>query len=136
MFHKSYSKVENVCLNPLDNADLKLMPGMTAFVTIIIDSATDTWKAQNSAFLIRNFDGIIEVSSEAINPSNHLAIQRNGQIILVPYTKGLATATETQIISDEIMEGDKIVVGYIGQKSKAKQSNNKRGGMMGGPGPR
>jgi HlyD family secretion protein len=127
--------VYTVVIN-VDNADLKLMPGMTAFVTIIIDSATDTWKAQNSAFLIRNFDGIIDVSSEAINPSNHLAIQREGQVLLIPYTKGLATATETQIISDEIKEGDKIVVGYIGQKSKTKKSNNNRGGMMGGPGPR
>jgi HlyD family secretion protein len=123
----------------VDNADLKLMPGMTAFVTIIIDSAVDTWKAQNSAFLIRSFDGIIDVSSDAINPNNHLAIKRGNDIVLVPYTKGLTTATETQIISDEIKEGDKIVIGYTGQKSTKKTTNNNRGGgMMGGPagGPR
>lgn len=117
----------------VDNADMKLMPGMTAFVTIIVNSATDTWKAQNSAFLIRSFDGIIETNDENITPKNHLAIQRDGKIILVPYTKGLATATETQIISDEIQQGDKIVIGYMGQKTKSQQ--NGRGGMM-GPGPR
>ena len=117
----------------VDNADLKLMPGMTAFVTIIVDSATDTWKAQNSAFLIRSFDGIIDVSDEAINPSNHLAIKRGDDIVLVSYTKGISTATETQIISDEIMDGDKIVIGYVGQKTKSTQGNNRnRGGMMGG----
>ena len=122
----------------VDNSDLKLMPGMTAFVTIIVDSAVDTWKAQNSAFLIRSFDGIIDVSDESINPKNHLAIQRDGKIILVPYTKGLATATETQIISDKIQENDKIVIGFIGQKSKTSTQNNNRrgGGVMGGPGPR
>ncbi len=120
----------------VDNNDLKLMPGMTAFVTIVVNSAKDTWKANNSAFLLRNFNGIIDVSSDAINPNNHLAIQRDGEIILVPYTKGIATATETQIISDEIKEGDKIVVGYIGQESTSKKSGNNRGGMMGGPGPR
>ena len=122
----------------VDNSDLKLMPGMTAFVTIIVDSAVDTWKAQNSAFLIRSFDGIIDVSDDTINPTNHLAIQRDGKIILVPYTKGLATATETQIISDKIQENDKIVIGFIGQKSKLKSQNGNRrnGGMMGGPGPR
>lgn len=117
----------------VDNADMKLMPGMTAFVTIIVNSATDTWKAQNSAFLIRSFDGIIETNDENITPKNHLAVQRDGKVILVPYTKGLATATETQIISDEIQEGDKIVIGYMGQKTKSQQ--NVRGGMM-GPGPR
>ena len=116
----------------VDNSDMKLMPGMTAFVTIIVNSANDTWKAQNSAFLIRSFDGIIETHDESITPQNHLAIQRNGKIILVSYKKGLATATETQIISDEINDGDKIVVGYMGQKSKSNTNN--RGGMMGGPG--
>lgn len=118
----------------VDNSDMKLMPGMTAFVTIVVDSATNAWKAQNSAFLIRSFDGIIETSDKSITPQNHLAIQRDGKIISVPYTKGLATATETQIISDEIIDGDKIVIGYMGQSSKTKQSNNNRGGMMGGPG--
>ena len=76
--------------------------------------------------------GIIDVTGEGITPNNHLAIQRNGKIILVPYTKGLVTATETQIVSDEITEGDKIVIGYIGQESTTKKSNNR--GMMGGPG--
>ena len=117
----------------VDNEDLKLMPGMTAFVTIIVDAATDTWKAQNSAFLLRSFDGIIDVSDENITPKTHLAIKRGNDVILVEYTKGIATATETQIISNEIIEGDKIIVGFVGQESKNKTSNN-RGGMMGGPG--
>ena len=117
----------------VDNADLKLMPGMTAFVTIIVAEAKDTWKAQNSAFLIRSFDGIVANIDENITPKTHLAIKRGEDIKLVPYTKGLATATETQIISDEIQDGDKIVIGYTGQKTKKTQGNN-RGGMMGGPG--
>ena len=123
----------------VDNSDLKLMPGMTAFVTILVNSAENTWKAQNSAFLLRNFDGIVDVSSDAINPNNHLAIQRDGKIILVPYIKGLVTATETQIISDEIQENDKIVIGFVGQAAKKSLTGNRngnRGGMMSGPGPR
>ena len=121
----------------VDNADLKLMPGMTAFVTIIVAEAKDAWKAQNSAFLIRSFDGIVAVSDENITPKTHLAIKRGDEIKLISYTKGLATATETQIISDEVQDGDKIVIGYMGQKTKkTTQRNNNRGGMMGGPGPR
>lgn len=117
----------------VDNSDMKLMPGMTAFVTITVNEAKDAWKAQNSAFLIRSFDGIIETEDKDVTPNNHLAIMRDGKIILVPFAKGLATATETQIISDDIQLGDKIVIGYVGQKSKTK-SNNRGGGMMGGPG--
>ena len=120
----------------VDNSDLRLMPGMTAFVTIIIDAAKDTWKAQNSGFLLRSFDGIVDVPNEDIKPESHLAIKRGKDVVFVPYTKGLVTATETQIISDEIIEGDKIIVGYVGQTSKAKKSTQRNGGMMGGPGPR
>ena len=58
----------------------------------------------------------------------------NNENVFIKYSKGLATATETQIISDEIVDGDKIIVGYVGQASKAKKSNGNRGGMMGGPG--
>ena len=120
----------------VDNADMRLMPGMTAFVTIVVNSAKNAWKAQNSAFLLRSFDGIVETSGDAITPANHLAVQRDGKIVLVPYTKGLTTATETQIISDEIQPGDKIIIGYIGQAAKSKKGNNRNGGMMGGPGGR
>ena len=115
----------------VDNSDLRLMPGMTAFVTIIIQAAKDTWKAQNSGFLLRSFDDIVDVPNAEITPKTHLAIKRGKDVVFVKYTKGLATATETQIVSDEIVEGDKIIVGYVGQASKSKA---KRNGMMGGPG--
>jgi HlyD family secretion protein len=117
----------------VDNEDLKLMPGMTAFVTITVNEAKDTWKTQNSALLLRSFEGIIETNNANVTPQNHLVIQRDGKVMLVKYKKGLATATETQIISDEVQAGDRIIVGYMGQKSKLK-SNNRGGGMMGGPG--
>ena len=117
----------------VDNSDLRLMPGMTAFVTIIIDSATDTWKAQNSAFLVRSFDGMVDVKGQDVTPKTHLAVKRGNDIVFVKYEKGLTTATETQIISDEIKEGDKVVVGYVGQESKSK-SSTRRNGPAGGPG--
>lgn len=120
----------------VDNADLKLMPGMTAFVTIIVDAVKDVWKVQNSALLVRSFNGIVETKDENITPKNHLAIQRGKDIILVKYEKGLVSPTETEIKSEEIKEGDKIITGYVGQKSS---SSGNRGGMMGpggGPGGR
>ena len=105
---------------------------MTAFVTIIVDAAENIWKAQNSAFLLRSFDGIVEINDENITPSNHLAIKRGDSVVLVSYQKGLITATETEIISNDIQPGDKIVIGYIGQTSKTQTANNRGGGMMGG----
>ena len=101
----------------VDNTDLRLKPGMTAFVTILISERIDVWKVQNSALILRNFDGIVENPGDA-TPADHLAIQRmvDGEltVVLVPYEKGLVTATETEIVSDEIQEGDRIIFGQYG----------------------
>ena len=104
----------------VDNSDLKLKPGMTAFVTILISEKIDVWKVQNSALILRNFDGIVADAGDA-TPSDHLAILRvvdgNDTVVLVPYECGLVTATETEIISDEIQPGDRIIFGRYGLTS-------------------
>ena len=116
----------------VDNSDLSLMPGMTAFVTIIVDERFNTFKVQNSAFLIRSFDNL-GVETNGATPATHLAIMRDGKITFVEYTKGLVGATETEIVSDGIMDGDKIVVGKIGATSAKKNTSGNRGGMGGRP---
>lgn len=104
----------------VDNSDLRLKPGMTAFVTILISEKIDVLKVQNSALILRNFDGIVENAGDA-TPSDHLAIQRMVDgvqtVVLVPYEKGLVTATETEIISDQIQDGDRIIFGRYGLAS-------------------
>ena len=118
----------------VDNSDLRLMPGMTAFVTIIISEKENVWRAANSAFLLRSFANFLD--AETINgatPVSHLAILRDGNVVMVPYTKGLSTATETEIISDEIQMGDKVIVGRVGMTStsnKQQTMNPMRGPRM------
>lgn len=114
----------------VDNTDLHLMPGMTAFVTILIAEAHDVWKTQNSAFLIRNFKNIIPNAPEDIKPEDHMAIMRDKDIVYVKYTKGLATPTETQIISEEIKPNDKVIVGRIGQSKSSTETAARRRGPM------
>lgn len=115
----------------VDNSDLRLMPGMTAFVTIVISEKTNIWKAANAAFLVRSFDGIVDDAGGA-TPKTHIALERDGNAVLVPYEKGLSTATETEIISNDIQVGDRIIVGRVGATSSAKSNNNPM--RMGGPG--
>lgn len=114
----------------VDNSDLRLMPGMTAFVTIIISERDNVWKAANSAFLVRNYNNIIEDANGA-SPATHLIILREDKVIIIPYTKGLSTATETEIVSEELQAGDKIIVGRIGAASK--NTNQKKPNPMRGP---
>ncbi len=112
----------------VDNSDLSLMPGMTAFVTILVSEAHDVWKSQNSAFLVRDFKNIIVDAPENVKPSEQLAIMRDDNVVFVPYTKGLITATETQIVSDEIRDGDKVIVGRVGQSTSSAATQSRRGG--------
>ena len=99
----------------VDNSEMHLMPGMTAFVTIMISETRDVWKASNSAFLVRTFNGIIDNPGDA-TPKTHMAIEREGAAkpLLIPFKKGLITATETEIIADGIQKGDKVIVGRYG----------------------
>lgn len=115
----------------VDNSDLRLMPGMTAFVTIVVSEKKDVWSVQNAALILRKFDGIVDNPGDA-TPNDHLAILRDDKVLLIPYTKGLVTATETEIISDEIKDGDRVVVGRTGQKTAGTSTNRMRGGP-GGP---
>lgn len=120
----------------VDNSDLSLMPGMTAFVTIVVSEKEDVYKAPNSAFLVRTFTNITE-NPGAATPKTHLAIERAGQndIIFVPYQKGLVTATETEIISDDIRDGDKIITGRVGATGATNNNKSRTGNPM-GAGPR
>ena len=115
----------------VDNSELHLMPGMTAFVTILISEQRDVLKAQNAAFLVRNFKNIISDAPEDLSPNNFIAVLRDGKVQYIKYSKGLSTATETEIISQDLRDDDKIIVGRVGQsKSSAATQSRRRG-----PGP-
>ena len=106
----------------VDNEDLKLMPGMTAFVTVVVANAKDAWKTKNSGLLMRSYKNIIDNVTDDITPKTHLAIKRGKDIVFVPYKRGITIPTETQIISDEIKDNDKIIVGFTGQTTTNKSN--------------
>jgi HlyD family secretion protein len=117
----------------VDNSDLRLMPGMTAFVTIVIEEKKNVLRVSNSAFLLKNFDGIVSKTGGA-TPKTHLALERNNSAILVPYSKGLTTSTETEVISNDIKDSDKVITGILGKTSSVKMGgNHNNGGPGGGP---
>ena len=107
----------------VDNTDLRLMPGMTAFVTIIISEKDNVWKASNSAFLVRTYKHLLENDNGA-TPATHLVILRDGNLIVIPFKKGLSTATETEIMSEELQVGDKIITGKVGATPASTKTMN------------
>jgi len=140
----SPSTVSNVVIYTtiidVDNSDLKLMPGMTAFVTIAVAEKEDVWKALNSAFLVRSFQNIHDdpcIRSGDCTPRNTLLIERGGNVVMVPYRRGLVTATETEILLEDqglLHEGDRIITGRVGV-ARGNASGGMGGGRPGGGGP-
>ncbi|MCL1892033.1 MAG: efflux RND transporter periplasmic adaptor subunit [Alphaproteobacteria bacterium] len=132
----------------VDNSDLRLMPGMTAFVTIVVEEKNDVWKAANAGFLVRDLKSLSEdprVQSGDMTGRNTLLIQRDAdkgkpEMILIPYKKGLVAATETEIVPEgdaALKAGDRVVTGKLGQQSNAtggQQFGARQGGMGGGMG--
>ena len=111
------------------------MPGMTAFVTIVISERDNVWKTANAAFLVRSFENFMDPADiNGATPASHMAILRDGNVVMIPYSKGLSTATETEIMTDEIQMGDKVIVSRMGQKTSTKTNNQMR--PMGGGRPR
>jgi HlyD family secretion protein len=122
----------------VDNADLKLMPGMTAFVTILIEERSDVWKAESSAFLVRSYKTILpdnpDITDGKVLPANTLLILRGTDVKLVPYKKGLSTSTETEIIADGLEKGDRIITGKNGASASSGAAKLPLTGMGGGMG--
>ncbi len=106
----------------VDNSDLKLMPGMTAFVTVVVANAKNAWKTKNSGLLMRSYKNIIDNVADDITPKTHLAVKRDKDIVFIPYKRGIATPTETQIVSEDLKDGDKIIVGFTGQTTTNKSN--------------
>lgn len=119
----------------VDNTDLKLMPGMTAYVTINVAESDNVYKAQNAAFLVRNLTGLStdpRVQSGELKGSNTLLLLRDGNQVLMPYKKGLSSATETEIIPTGDVKpekGDLIITGALGQTATAT-TTVRMGGRM------
>ena len=132
----------------VSNPDLLLKPGMTANVTILVDQREDVLKVPSSAFRFRPVmerkkpsSGERETNPMARNMSssdnnsvkpNPAGFGKAGQNVLwilspqgkpepIPIQIGISDGSFTQIISDNLKEGDKVITG---QKNSEQQTTN------------
>ncbi|MES2677478.1 MAG: efflux RND transporter periplasmic adaptor subunit [Pseudomonadota bacterium] len=115
----------------IDNSDLKLLPGMTAFINILIDKKDDVLKVPNAVFNFKNKEHFKDKeNSTQLHLEKDQAIiyllDANNKISAIKVNKGLSNELETQIISDKIKEGDKIIEDVLTQKSPTPKKSNPR----------
>jgi HlyD family secretion protein len=104
--------VYNVIIN-IRNDDKKLMPGMTAYVSIPIAEVKDVKKINSVALRFRPDSKLLQImGAEKLErkPDYIVLYKLVGEKVTSFYAKrGLSSLSETEIISDFVNEGDKII---------------------------
>jgi HlyD family secretion protein len=114
----------------VDNPELKLRPGMTANVTIIVAQRADVLRAPNAALRLRPGDNSATPHAAASGARRVLYVPRGdvddagrarGELDAVPVQTGLSDATFTEIISG-ISAGQVVVTGPALTAAPAKST--------------
>jgi HlyD family secretion protein len=107
------------------DADESILPGMTAAVTIVVDQVDDVLLVPNKA--IRTSGG-----------QQSVTVLFEGQQIAVPVMVGLVGDTQSEVISDQLREGDAVAINGTTSSSSTTNANTREfqnpGGMLGGLG--
>ena len=102
----------------VDNSDGYAIPGMSANVSIITGEAKDVLCVDNKALKFTPSDNKEKYEQQG------LWILSNGKPKRVSIKTGLSDDNKTQVITDEIGEKTKIIVGSVGGKNKKKPASN------------
>jgi HlyD family secretion protein len=101
----------------VDNRDLKLLPGMTASVDVVVKTAASALRVPNAALQFRPAEaGDVVAAGAASGQVWRLDAHGTPQ----PVTVGLGVSDDahTEVTGGGLLEGDEIVVGALtGQKS-------------------
>ncbi len=100
----------------IDNSDMKLKPGMTANVEIITADIKDALLVPNQAlrFYMNDGDNAKRYSDRGI------WVIRDGKPQRISIKLGVSDDANTQIITDEIKDGDIVIISRAGGFDKAK----------------
>ena len=134
-----------------ENAGLKLLPGMTATVTIEVDRKNQVTRVPIQAV---RFTPAVENNEEQTGPAkgdrkeadsdgrsrqSRVWILRNREPVPVPVTIGLQDLQFAELVESDVSEGDEVIVGSEGGPARASQSaqnpfqpqmpTRRRGGM-------
>lgn len=105
----------------VDNTEGLVIPGMSANVSIIVGQAKDILCVDNKALKFTPEDNSQKFDKQGIWILEKSAPQRHNVEL------GLSDDSKTQIISDEIKEKDKVIIGSQGSKKQGSKGGN--GGM-------
>lgn len=110
----------------VDNLEHKLKPGMTANVSIIVDSKDNVLKIPNSALRFRMPEALQQKDKaqpqreQKGRAGTSVWILKDGKPKRIPIKTGISDGQFTEIVSGEIKDGDEVIIELI-SKSTPKQ---------------
>ena len=116
--------VTYVVIVDVHNEDLKLIPGMTANVSIITDKREDVLCVPNVALKFTP-----ETSGQKYKNQSIWILQKN-KPVRIDIEQGASDDTRFEVISDKIKEGDLVLTGSTGGKKSTAQTPRRRRGMF------
>lgn len=102
----------------VDNPDLKLKPGMTANVSIIIERKDNVLRIPNSALRFKLQDSN-EISKKDIKGPG-VWILTNGKPEYIKLVTGISDGTYTEVIKGSIKEGQEVITGSMQKQTKSR----------------
>ncbi|MEW6584805.1 MAG: efflux RND transporter periplasmic adaptor subunit [Nitrospirota bacterium] len=107
----------------MDNPELKLKPGMTANVSIIVSSKENVIKISNAALRFKPSDGNL-VSTE--RKGQAVWILENGKPKRVPVSLGISDGSYTELAGGEIGEGQEVIVESLEETKELRPPSGPR----------
>lgn len=100
----------------VDNSSRKLLPGMTAFVSIVVNSAEDILRLPTSALQFKpnaRLRQMIEKKQIDLKPTQAMVYQfKEGKLQPVVFERGISNASHIEVKSG-FKEGDKVVTEFL-----------------------
>ena len=116
--------VTYVVIVDVDNEDLKLVPGMTANVSIITDKSENVLCAPNIALKFTP-----EVNGQKYKEQGVWKLDKN-KPVRINISQGASDDSKFEIISKDIKEGDLVITSSSNSKAKTKAGAMRRGPRM------
>ena len=124
------------------NPDLKLFPGMTANVKVLVDQASNVLQIPNGALRYRPSEALLTNNSEvhAAGRGNRQqtvvwVLGADGKPRAVPVQTGISDGAYTAVRSGDLHEGDQVITGELAKgAAPAKRSPTSGAPRMRGPG--
>ena len=119
----------------VSNPDLKLLPGMTANVKMLVDKADSVLKIPNAALRYRPSQALLKTDSPVhaagprqAEPQTTLWVMgQDGVPRPVPCKLGISDGKYTAVVSGDLREGDEIVMSETGTTKVAATAPRMRG---------